>query len=468
MTKDERKKDLILNHPNIIKGLIILAFPVMLNNFIKTIHDVIDMFFVSNIDNYSTEAINSISLTFPVNFTYISLGIGLSAAGTALMSQLIGANKIDTAKKYAGNLLLIAFFLGLTLNVFSFFVSPYIMQLMGTEGYVLEQSSLYLRIRSFELPFVFMFFAFTSIRQSSGDTVTAVIYGVITVILNIVLSPLLISVFNMGVSGAAYATLIANVVIAPGIIYMLFFARSGIKVSKEDLKYDMEIIEDITRRAVPASLGQSFTAIGFIILNTMIISYGNQTVAAFSVGNRINSLILMPVMAIGGVLATYIGQNIGHGQPLRARQTFRKALMLSLSLTIIGSTIFMFLRMPLINIFLSDDPISANYANEYLFYILLGLPLMAVFQTFMGTYNGTGRTRFTFILTVTRLWVLRIPLVLLFNHYSNFNHLGIWYAIFMSNFLVMIPGYLMYRKIDFKPIIKVKKRVIDEDPDIII
>ncbi|MFA6801267.1 MAG: MATE family efflux transporter, partial [Acholeplasmataceae bacterium] len=262
MTKDERKKYLILEHPNIYKGLMILALPVMLNNFIKTIQDIIDMFFVSSIPNYSTEAISAISLTFPVNFTYISLGIGLSAAGTALISQFIGANNHKSAKKYAGNLLVISLLLGVALTLFSFFVSPLIMELMGTKNYVLEQSSLYLRIRSFELPFVFLFFAFTAIRQSSGDTTTPVYFGIATIILNIILTPIFVSYFELGVSGAAYATLISNVIIAPPIIYVLFFSKNGIKIHFSDFKVETEIVSEILSKAVPASLGQAFTAIG--------------------------------------------------------------------------------------------------------------------------------------------------------------------------------------------------------------
>lgn len=468
MTKDQQKKELILNHPNIYKGLIVLALPVMLNNFIKTIHDIIDMFFVSKIPEFSTEAISSISLTFPVNFTYVSLGIGLSAAGTALMSQFIGANKLKDAKKYAGNLLIISVLLGIFLNIFSYFLSPSIMQLMGTKDYVLEQSSLYLKIRSFELPFVFLFFAFTSIRQSSGDTTTAVYFGIATVVLNIILTPIFVSVLNMGVSGAAYATLISNVVITPFMLYVLFFSKSGITVSKSDFQIDGEIIHEITERAIPASLGQAFTAIGFIIMNAMIVGYGDQTVAAFSVGNRINSLILQPVMAIGAVLATYIGQNIGNNQPERAREAFKKAMSLSVAIMIVGATIFMFLRKPMILVFLDDDPVAYKQAYEYMFYLLLGIPLMAVFQTFLGLFNGTGHTRFTFIITVTRLWILRIPMILLFGYFTSLAHLGIWIAMFISNFLIMIPGFILYKQIDFKPIIKQRKNHDKDDHPIMI
>jgi len=464
MTKEEKKRHLILEDKNIYKGLIILALPIMLNNFIKTIQSVIDMYFVSDIPDYATQAISAISLTFPVNFTFISLGIGLSAAGTALMSQLIGANKKEDAKQYAGNLLLIALIVGILLNIFSYFMSPTIMKLMGTEGYVLEHSSKYLRIRSFELPFVFMFYAFVAIRQSSGDTVTAVLYGIITVIINIVLSPILITNYGLGVSGAAYATMAANVVIVPAMIYLLFFAKTGITVSFKYLKAKSEVMHDIIHRALPASIGQSITAIGFIIMNAMIVTYSDQTVAAFSVGNRINSLILMPVMATGGILATYIGQNIGANQPQRARQAFKSALIFTISIMLVGAPIIMFFRAPLINIFLEDDPVAAKQAYTYMFYILTGLPMMAVFQTFLGTFNGSGNTRYTFVISVTRLWLLRIPLILIFSNFTNLDQLGIWIAMLLSNVLVSIPGYIMYKKIDFEPVVNTRKqKVLEED-----
>ncbi len=458
MTKDEQKQHLILSDPNIYKGLLILAIPLMLNNLIKTLHDVIDMFFVSEIPGFSTEAINSISLTFPVFFTYLSLGIGLSAAGTALISQHVGSKQMEKAKMFASNLFIIALVLGLVLNVAAFFVAEPIMKLMGTEGFVLENSVRYLKIRAFELPFVFMFFAFTAVRQSSGDTVTPVIYGVITVVLNIILSPIFISVLNFGVSGAAIATLIANIIIMPFVIFQLFKAKEGVVVDKKYLRLDKDVSRIIINYAVPASLGQSITAIGFIIMNTIIVTYGEPTVAAFSVGNRITSIILHPVMAIGGVLAAYLGQNIGNENPDRARLAFRKAMILSFGLMAIGSFGLVWFREPLLSIFIKEDPIALALGVEYMFYLLLGLPLMGIFQTFVGTFSGTGDTKFTFLFTITRLWLLRIPAIMIFKYFTNLESSGIWYAMLLSNVLIIIPGIYFYSKIDFKPKVEINRK----------
>ena len=458
MSKDERKQHLILKDPNIYKGLLVLAIPLMLNNLIKTLHDVIDMFFVSEIPGFSTEAINSISLTFPVFFTYLSLGIGLSAAGTALISQHVGSKQIDKAKRYASNLFIISIILGIILNVVAFFIAEPIMRLMGTDGFTLENSVKYLKIRAFELPFVFIFFAFTATRQSSGDTVTPVIYGVITVVLNIILSPLLITVFGFGVSGAAIATLIANVVIMPFMIHQLFNAKEGLTIDKKYLRIDQDISRIIIKYAVPASLGQSITAIGFIIMNTIIVSYGDPTIAAFSVGNRITSIILHPVMAIGGVLAAYLGQNIGNENPKRARLAFRKAMILSFGLMAIGAFGLIWVRSPLLSIFIKDDPVALKLGMEYMFYLLIGLPLMGIFQTFVGTFSGTGDTKFTFAFTITRLWFMRIPAILIFKYFTDLGSSGIWYAMLISNILIIIPGIYFYRRVDFKPKVEIDRK----------
>jgi putative MATE family efflux protein len=457
MSQDDRKRYLILKDPNIYKGLILLAIPLMINNLIKTFHDVIDMYFVSNIPGKSAEAVSAINMTFPVVFTFISFGIGLSVAGTSLISQFIGSRQIEDARKYASNLVVIAFIIGLFFMLVSFFASPLIMRLMGTDGFVLENSVRYLRIRAFELPVVFMFFAFTAIRQSTGDTVTPVIYGVVTMVVNIILSPILISVFDLGVAGAAYATLFANVVIMPFGLMQLLRSKTGITIKREYMILDLEISRHIIKTAIPASLGQSITAIGFGVMNGVIYSFGVDTVAAFGVGNRLSSVILHPVMAIGGVLAAFIGQNIGNLNPDRARETFRKAMLLSIFLMGFGSAIVLNFRELFASFFIKDNPVALALTVEYMFYLLIGLPLMGVFQTFIGTYNGTGNTKYTFILTITRLWILRIPILMVFKYFTDLGSSGVWYAMLSSNFLIAFLGFYLYRKIDFKPKVHIRK-----------
>ncbi len=456
MSKEDNRRYLILKDPNIYKGLIILALPLMLNNFIKTIHDLVDMYFVSKIPNYSAEAVSSISITFPVLFAFLSLGIGLSIAGTSLISQLVGSAQIEDAKRYAANLFILSVIIGLVLNVISYFGAASIMNLMGAEGYLLDHSVSYLQIRSFELTFVFIFFAFTAIRQADGDTITPVIFGIITIILNIILSPLLISVLNLGVDGAAYATLFSNIAVIPFILYQLFFSKkNSLRISLKDFTLHKTITKTILKTALPASSGQALTAIGFIIMTKIIISYGTDTVAAFSVGNRLSSLVLQPVMAIGAVLVAYIGQNIGNLNIARAKETFRKAMILSVGTMMVLSILALPFREVLAKVFLGDEPEALALTIKYMFYLIVGLPLMAIFQTFIGTFIGTGNTKFSFILSVIRLWVLRIPLIIIFKYFTDLGSSGIWTAMLISNFIIAFVGYFLYKRLNWDPKYKV-------------
>jgi len=457
MTKDEKKRHLILKDKNIYKGLIILAIPLMINNLLKTFHDIIDMFFVGRIPGVSAEAVSAIQLTFPVVFTFLSFGIGLSVAGTALISQFIGNNQIENARKYASQLFVISLALGIFFNIISYFGSPYIMQLMGAEGFVYDNAVQYLRIRSFELPLLFVFFSFMATRQASGDTLGPVLISGSAVVLNTILSPIFIQVLGFGVSGAAIATLVANMIAMPFGYYRLFYAKSGITVSLKMMRIDIEAAWHIIRTAIPASFGQAITAIGFGVMNGVIYSYGVDTVAAFGIGNRLTSMILHPVMAIGGVMSAYIGQNIGAMNLSRARETFKKTMILSVGTMAVGSFFLMLLRGPLIGLFIHDNPDAYNLAVEYMFYILIGLPLMGVFQTFMGTYNGTGNTHYSFIISVLRLWGLRVPLVLWMRNFTDLGSSGIWYAMLISNFVIAIVGYMLYLRVDFEPKVRTKK-----------
>ena len=264
----------------------------------------------------------------------------------------------------------------------------------------------------------------------------------------------------MGVGGAAYATLFANIAIMPFGIILLFKSKSGITIRVQDLKYNAIIFKQLVTTAIPASMGQAITAIGFGVLNAFILSYGESTVAAFGVGNRISSIFLHPVMAIGGVMAAYIGQNIGNLNPKRAKKTFKIGLIMSILIMSVGSIVGLLVREPIAALFLDPlDPLEVDAFNlsvTYMFYLFIGLPLMAIFQSYIGVFNGTGKTIFTFLLGVLRLWAIRIPLLMIFGNFTDLGSSGIWYAMLISNFIIAILGIFFMRRVSYKPKINIE------------
>ena len=197
--------------------------------------------------------------------------------------------------------------------------------------------------------------------------------------------------------------------------------------------------------------------------NTLNVDY--SILAPISIGGRINSLLLFPVMGIGTVLATFVGQNIGAGNKERAKKAFVQSLILVVSMTTLGAIILFPFKENLTRIFL-ENPNEVALCVRYVVFLLMGLPLMGVFQCFIGCFQGAGRTDLSLWLATIRLWVLRIPILLVMVHFLDVGYQAVWICMTISNFGAMIVGSFLYTFVDYEPRIsklqqKVKKEVLE-------
>ncbi len=434
------KREFILEGKT-IKVILTLAVPVMLNNLSQTLYNLADAYWVSKLGEIEFAAT---SFVWPVLFLIIALGMGMNISGTALISQHIGAKESNEANKVAGQIFSFSLILSSVFAVLGYILTPYILKAMGAKGNLFNYSSQYLRIMFFDIPILYIVFVFGAIRHAQGDTKTPMILNVGSVILNIILDPIFIFTFKLGISGAAIATILSKALFSFYIIYLMFFKRDGIYITKESIRLKKKIISKIIKIGLPASLGQAGSAIGFIFLNGFVVSFGEYTLAAFGIGNRITSLVFMPAAGIGSALATIIGQNLGADNIMRAREAFKKSLMLALTLMVIGAIILIPFAEKVIKIF-AKNPEVISQGTYYLTLIAASLPLMGVFNCLMGVFQGSGHTIYTMYMNLGRLWVLRIPMILLFKNFTNLGTKSVWFAMVISNFIICCFGMLMYK-----------------------
>lgn len=433
------KRELILNG-KMSKVLLILAGPIMLNNLIQTIYNLTDTFWVSKLGGTEVAAI---TLIWPVVFFVISIGMGINIAGTSLISQYTGADDDQHATWIAGQLVSFSTIFSICIAIIGWFIATPIIKAMGGKGELLFLASSYLKIIFTGLPAIFLFLAFNAIKQGQGDTVTPMKYSAISVTLNIILDPIFIFTLNLGIKGAAVATVLSRAIFAIYAIYTLFYRKMGIKIKLEDLKINSILLKKIVQVGLPSSVGQSTTALGFMVLNGIIISFGEFTLAAFGIGNRINSLILMPAMGIGNALATVVGQNLGADQKERARTAVKTSAILTTTFMIIGG-IIIFPLIPVIIKTFSDRQEIVTQGITYLRFITLSLPLMGFYSIFVGTFQGSGHTVLAMIIMMGRLWVLRLPLIVLLKTYTTLGSHSVWYAMVLSNAIICIVGLVIY------------------------
>ncbi len=427
---------------DIKKAIISLSLPIMLGNAIQTIYQVVDMFWVSRLAD-GDHAVAAINFVWPIIFVTIAFGIGINIAGTSIIAQFIGLNKEIEARKVAGQLISFSFLFSLALGILGVLFGRNLLAATGASGTLFDLSWEFLAIIFAGMPTMFVFFAFQSIKQGQGDTLIPMILAGGSVLLNIVLDPIFMFSLNMGIAGAAWATVFSRALSSVAGLYLLFFTNSGIRLRIQDLRFNLTVLQKIIRVGLPAAFGNSVEGFGFMVLNIFVLSFGSFTIAAFGIGNKINSLVLMPAMGIGAALAAIVGQNLGADQIERATLAVKEAIKLSVTLLAIGGAA-LFISAPWVVGIFSNEQVVLEQGVYYLRVISISLPLMGIFQSFVGTFQGSGHTVTAMLITTGRLWVLRIPLILLLQNVTTLGEKSVWYAMATSNLLICLIAFGLF------------------------
>ncbi|MFW6048856.1 MAG: MATE family efflux transporter, partial [Candidatus Bipolaricaulota bacterium] len=232
----ERLKDDILHGP-IIKTLLVLGWPVIISNALQMLYNLVDTYWLGKIGKV---AVAAPTVGFPVVFLLISLGFGFSIAGGSLVSQHTGAGSSQTANRAAGQVLAFMFISSLVLSALGFGIAPGLLKtLMGVPEDVFPKALVYIRIIFSGLPLMFSFFAFRSLIRGIGDMVTPMLVTGLSVVVNMFLDPLLIFGVGffpeLGVAGAALATVLSRGAASLVAVYLLFSGRLEIHLKARDL-----------------------------------------------------------------------------------------------------------------------------------------------------------------------------------------------------------------------------------------
>jgi putative MATE family efflux protein len=419
----------------ITPSLLRLAWPIMLSSLLQTVYNFVDRLWLAKL---SPIGIAALALCWPLIFLVLSIGLGITIAGTALVAQYTGARRADEANLAAGQVIAFAGAVSVVLAAAGFFAARPILSLMGAETNVMVASATYLRIIYAGIPLMFGTFTITALLSGVGDTVTPMWLMFGSVVLNLGLDPLFI--FGIGpfprweVAGAAAATLMSRAALLVVGFYLLFSGRVGVHVRRAQLRPHWGLVRRIVSIGGLASIGQAGTAIGFAIMNSALARIGTAVLGAFGIGNAFISIVLMPSMGLGQATATFVGQNLGAEKPDRARQSAWAGIRLSTTLLCITAVFVYLFRADLIRFFLSD-PDVVQAGSDMLRLTAFAFPFMGIIQVVMGVYQGAGHTLYSMFFGLFRLWALRVPLVYVLSFSLAMGAQGVWWAMLVSNFV---------------------------------
>ena len=443
-------KNQILEGP-IIKTLVVLGWPVMVSNLLHSMYNIVDTFWLGKLGGVeSTNAVAALQISWPIVFLLIAMAFGFGSAGIALVSQHTGAKNPKEANKSAGQVLSLSLIFGLTVGITGFIFSPAIVTLLGIQEGIAEVAITYLKIVFLGMPFMFVSMIFGFILRAYGDMVTPMKIETATVAVNLVLDPILIfgllGFSRMAVTGAAIATVFSRSISSLIAIYLLFSGRTGIKLTLPDLRPVKWRVIQIFRIGIPASIGHSGTAFGFVILMFIIARLPNQGVvlAGYGVANRLTNLMFIAIEGLGVGVSTILGQSLGAGNIPRAEEVARKG-MLVMFLILIAASVFLFsIRHWAIQVFINNADVIAEGSN-FIRVFVFGMAFFGIFRAVNSLFLGSGHNVPTMVLDLVRLWGMRIPLAYLFGFVLGWNATGVWFGMALSNTLGAVVALALFK-----------------------
>ncbi|MDO4300022.1 MAG: MATE family efflux transporter [Clostridia bacterium] len=442
MSKAEKNTEAILSG-NMITAILSLAIPIVINNFIQTMYNLTDTYWLGKL---GTNEMASISLVTPMQNIIINFGAGLTLAGSILISQYVGARDKKNAQSMANHIFICSMVFALICGLICFLTTPAIVTWLGANETIHKMGTTYLRIVITDLPFLFMINIYSAVNQAQGDTIRPMKLNMLGIILNMIFDPLFIMVFKWGIAGAALATMIAKVPCALIAVISLFNSKNEIAVNLKKFKFNSKMLYRILSVGLPTAIGNSTMQFGFLLMTKNVLTYGNNAMAAYGIGNRINGIITMPANAMGSAAATIAGQNIGAKQLDRAVDSYKKSRIISVAFLFGAGFILSrsFVSTSVVKIFSSDGNVIPM-AAEFLSIMALWCWTNGIYNTTVGLFNGAGNTIVTMIVDAARLWVFRFATLFIFSHFFHMAEQSVWYSVVASNGISALIMYICYK-----------------------
>ena len=399
MRKSEMRDMTKGNVFNIILGF---AIPLLLGMLFQQFYSMVDTIIVGKYLGVS--ALASVGSTGSINFMIIGFCMGVCNGFAIPVAQKFGAGNFKKLRKYVFNsgFLAIVFSVVMTLIVCVF--CRQILIAMRTPEDIIQGAYSYIYVIFLGIPATYLYNLLSGIIRSLGDSKTPLFFLIISSIINIILDLFLIIYMHMGVTGAAWATVIAQAV--SGILCLIYMRKkySVLKFESDELKIDGYCIRRLCYMGVPMGLQYSITAIGSVILQAAVNGLGSIIVAAVTAAGKISMFLCCPFDALGSTMATYTGQNIGAGKLERISEGIKKSMIIGSVYSIVALMISVFFGKSLALLFVNENEIEilAKVSENLIIIAAFYIPLCIV-NVVRFTIQGMGYSTFAILAGVCEM-----------------------------------------------------------------
>lgn len=442
----------------ILPLLVKLSIPSMISMTIQALYNVVDSIYLGR---FSTDALSSLSIAFPLQMVLISISVGTGIGASSLISRLLGRGQKEKASNAAEHVLLLSLFYGLIIGIVGFFFSKDLISIFTDNPTFIELGTEYIRIIFIGSVFLFVPMLANEILRGEGNTFVPMISMLIGSIINIVLDPFLIFGIGpfpqLGVAGAAYATVIGRSISGIYIIYKVLTNDKDIKIKLKIFKFNFKIIRDIFSVGLPAMIMQLLASFMVGGLNIIVGGYNEYAVAVVGVYFRLQSFVFMPVFGLNQGYMPIIGYNYGYRKLNRMKEAIKYGLMIGFTITTLGFIVFQLIPEPLIRLFSNDVELIEIGINA-LKTISLAFPIIGLAIVGSTTLQAVGNGFASMAVSFLRQIIILLPVAYLLGKIGGLR--WVWYAFPISEAISFVLLIILFKKI-FTEILKNMKK--DQD-----
>lgn len=375
---------------SIWRHIVSFAVPMLFGLIFQQLYNTVDTYVVGNF--VGKDALAAVGSAGPIINTLVGFFAGLSTGASVVIARLFGAHDNENLSKAVHTTMVLTLFMAVLFTVLGNIMIPFMLKLMKTPEDVVASSTIYLRIYFSGVIGLMVYNMGAGILRAVGDSRRPLYFLIFSAIVNIVGDLVLVLVFDMGVAGVAYATILSQCLSAVLILLVLMRAEGSYRLSLKKLRLDMPMLKSIMKIGLPAAIQSTITSFSNVFVQSYINRFGSACMAGWSVYGKLDSLAMLPMMSIGMASTTFVGQNLGAGDTPRAKKGIRTALTMSLCSTSILLAVLMIFARPLLTIF-TQEPDVLTFGRMFVMYISPFYLFSCVNDIMASSLRGAGQSK---------------------------------------------------------------------------
>ena len=424
-----------------IKKLIItMSMPIMISMLVQALYNIVDSMFVARV---SEQALAAVSLCYPIQMIIVAVACGTAVGLNALLSRYLGQKLQKEANQVAMHGILLALVNWLIFAIIGIFFSESFLRLFSTDEEILRMGVSYMRICTICSFGVFLQITYERIMQSTGNTIYNMIIQGVGALVNIILDPIFIfGMFGMpklGVTGAAIATVVGQIV---AMILGILITQKKIKevqVHFKEFKFHMQMIKDMYRIAIPAILMQSIMSFMTVFMNMILVGFSELAVSVFSIYFKLQQFVFMAVTGMTNALIPIISYNYGAKKKQRILDAIRFSLLIASIIMILGTVLFQCFPQQLMYLFDAKEEMM-NIGVPALRTISLSFVFAGISLVLSSVFQSVDHALKSLVITLLRQLVILLPMVYVLA--KQFGLEALWWAFPITEAFVSVLAWM--------------------------